>query len=732
MPTSTQATRHIAIETPLGEDVLLLRRFSAHEEVSRLSQFDLDLLSEDYKINFDDIIGQKVAIRMDLPDGGRRYWNGYVNRFVQGESTSTRFAQYRATMVPWLWFLTRTSNCRIFQEKTVPDIVKQVFNDHGFSDIEDRLSGGYRKWIYCVQYRETDFNFVSRLMEQEGIYYYFAHEQNKHSIVLCDSLSKHDSFGDFQEIAFTPDTRSSSQQGRITDWTVEKQVLSGKYAQTDYNFEKPNTSLASNQKDEKPHSQANYEIYEYPGEYPEVADGERYAQIRMEELAQSHEVCSGQSDSRGICYGHQFEMARHTRDDQNRKYLILATNYEAASEAYETSGGESEMCACSFTSIPSSIQFRPARTTAKPAIQGTQTAVVTGPAGEEIYTDKYGRIKVQFHWDRDGKYDENSSCWIRVRQNWAGNQWGGLYIPRIKQEVIVGFQEGDPDQPIIVGAVYNANNMPPYGLPGEKTKSTLKSNSTKGGGGSNEIRFEDKKGSEEVYLHGQKDWTIAIDNDKNQTIGHDESLTVGNNRTKSVGVDQSESIGSNKTITVGSNHSETIGANMSQNIGVNMTQTVGTAKAETIGAAKALTIGAGYQVTVGAAMNETVGAAKAEEIGGIKSVNVGASSSENIGGDKSVDAGSDISQKAGSNFSIDAGKDISGKSGKKMIFNAGDDFGIKGEKNGVIEIKDQLTIKVGKASITLKKNGDITINGKNINTKGSGNIVMKAKKILEN
>ena len=695
MPTSTQATRHIAIETPLGEDVLLLRRFSAHEEVSRLSQFELDLLSEEYTINFDDIIGQKVAIRMDLPDNGRRYWSGYINRFVQGVSTSTRFAQYRATMVPWLWFLTRTSNCRIFQEKTVPDIVKQVFNDHGFSDVEDRLSGGYRKWIYCVQYRETDFNFVSRLMEQEGIYYYFEHEQNKHTVVLCDSLSKHDPFGDYQEIAFTPDIRSSSQQGRITDWTVEKQVLSGKYAQTDYNFEKPSTSLASNQKDQKPHSQAHYEIYEYPGEYPEVADGERYAQIRMEELAESHEICSGQSDSRGICYGHQFEMARHTWDDQNRKYLILATNYQAFSEAYETSGGESEMCACSFTSIPSSIQFRPARTTAKPAIQGIQTAVVTGPAGEEIYTDKYGRIKVQFHWDRDGKYDENSSCWIRVRQNWAGNQWGGLYIPRIKQEVIVDFQEGDPDQPIIVGAVYNANNMPPYGLPGEKTKSTLKSDSTKGGGGSNEIRFEDKKGSEEVYLHGQKDWTIAIDNDKNQTVGHDETMSVGNNRTKSVGVDQSESIGSNKTINVGTNHTETIGANMTLSVGSNKAETVSINTAETIGAAKALTIGAAYQITVGAAMNETVGAAKAEEIGGIKSVNVGANSSENIGGDKSVDAGKNISESAG--------KDVSITAGKKMSLSAGDDFSVSGKKKGVIDNRGSTDPQSGQSVDYLEK-----------------------------
>ena len=315
-------------------------------------------------------------------------------------------------------------------------------------------------------------------------------------------------------------------------------------------------------------------------------------------------------------------------------------------------------------------------------MRGTQTAIVTGPSGEEIYPDEHGRVKVQFHWDREGKKDDKSSCWIRVSQAWAGGGWGAMQIPRIGQEVIVDFLEGNPDYPIIIGRVYHGTNKPPYDLPGDKTKSTIKSDSSKGGGGSNELRFEDKKGSEEIYLHGQKDWTIAIENDKNQTVGHDETMSVANNRTKTVGVDQSESIGSNKTIdvgsnhdetiganktlSVGSNHTETIGANMSETVGANMTQTVGSNKAETIAIAKALTIGAAYQVSVGAAMNETIGAAKAEEIGAAKSVNVGAASSENVGANKSVDAGGNISESAG--------KDVSISSGKKMSLSAGDDF----------------------------------------------------------
>ena len=668
----------------------------------RLFEFDLDLLSEDDEINFDDIIGQNVTISMELPGGGKRYWNGFINRFVQGVSTSTKFAQYRATMVPWLWFLTRTSDCRIFQEKTVPEIVKQIFNDLGFSDIEDRLSGSYRTWTYCVQYRETDFNFVSRLMEQEGIYYYFLHEQGKCTIVLCDSLSKHDPYGDYAEIDFTPDTRSSSIQERISTWTVEKSVQSGKFAHTDYNFTKPSTSLMSIEEDQKGHAQANYEIYDYPGEYPEKGDGDQYAKVRMEELAQPYEICSGQSDSRGICSGYLFTMAKHTRTDQNRDYLVLSTNYQAAAEDYETSGGQDEICSCSLTAIPGSVQFRPARTSSKPVIQGTQTAVVTGPAGEEIYTDEHGRVKVQFHWDREGKYDENSSCWIRVSQVHAGKGFGGMDIPRIGEEVIVSFMEGDPDRPLITGRVYNAELMPPFGLPGDKVVSGMKSNSTPGGGGYNEFSLNDTKGKEAITIHGQYNMDT--------TVGNDESYTIGNNRTTNVGVDDTETIGSNQTITVGANQTVSVGSAQSV--------TVGSSKTETIAVAKALTTGAAYQVSVGGAMNETVGAVKAEEIGGAKIVAVGGVSSENVGASKSLNAGSNISEKAG-------GK-ISNSAGGKISLDAGGDISASSKAKVLIDAASQITLKCGGSSIVLKSGGDILIKGTNITIKGSGKINAKA------
>jgi type VI secretion system secreted protein VgrG len=707
MPIASQDSRHIAIETPLGKDVLLLQSFSGHEEISRLFEFDLHLLSEDYQINSDDIIGQNVTIRMDLSGGGTRYWNGHIVRFTKSASSSQRFAQYRATMVPWLWFLTRTSDCRIFQEKTVPDIIKQVFSDLGFTDVEERLSGSYGTWTYCVQYRETDFNFVSRLMEQEGIYYYFLHEDGKCTIVLSDSRSMHDSYGDYDEIGF--DSRASSDQERIREWTVEKQLQAGKVSHTDYNFKKPATSLMSLESESWGYTKGEFEIYDAPGEFLEKPDGEHYAKVRMEELVRSYEECVGEADSRGICPGYLFTLTvRDNSDlsmsDQTREYLVVSVNHQATSEAYETSdgegpGGAGDSYSCFFTVIPSSIQFRPLRKTPKPVVEGSQTAIVTGPSGEEIYTDEHGRVKVQFHWDREGKRDQNSSCWIRVSQAWAGAGWGAMIIPRIGHEVIVSFIEGDPDRPIITGRVYHGTNTPPYDLPGEKTKSTLKSNSSKGGGGFNEFRFEDKKGEEEVFLHGQKDWTIEIENNKIQTVGANENSTIGNDRTKRVNRNQSETIVVDKTIKVGANHTETIGAMMTQTVAANKVETVGANKSETITTAKALTIGAAYQVSVGGAMNVTVGGVKGEEVGGAKIVAVG------------------------DTHTVSVGKKQSTTVGKEYSLNA---------KIVRIEAKDEISLKAGGAQITLKKSGDIQLKGKKIEIKASGDVTIKGSKIQQN
>jgi type VI secretion system secreted protein VgrG len=720
----TQENRLIGIETPLGKDILLLRGFSGQEGISRLSNFDLDLLSHDPDIKFEDIIGKRVTLRVTLGSEKKRYFNGFISRFSQTGS-DRGLANYRATMVPWTWFLTRTSDCRIFQKKTIPDIIQQIFKDLGFTDYKLQLQGSFEPRDYCVQYRETDFNFVSRLMEQYGLLYFFEHEKDKHTLVIADDPSVHQPCPEQKDAKWDPQGSGALAEDVITSFQWEQILRPGKYAVTDYNFETPSTSLDAEMKTTiEVGGNSKLEIYDFPGEYANKKQGDAIAKIRMEEEEAQYFVASGTSSCRAFTTGYRFDLKDYVRKDMNQAYVLTSLHHVATvggTYTTTTTGKDESAYTNSFTCIPHKVPFRPPQVTPKPVIQGVQTAVVVGKAGEEIWTDNYGRVKVQFHWDREGKYDENSSCWTRVSQNWAGKQWGAMFLPRIGQEVIVEFVEGDPDRPIITGRVYNAEQMPPYPLPGEQTKSTIKSNSSKGGGGSNELRFEDKKGGEEIYLHGQKDWTIAIENDKNQTVGHDEMLSVGNNRTKTVGVDQSETIGSNKTIKVGSNHTEAIGANKTMTVGGNHTETisgaeavtVGMAAAHTVALAKALTIGGAYQVTVGAAMNESIGAAKAEEIGAVKSVNVGGNSSENVGANKSVDAASNISEKAGKNISLKAGQDISGNAGKNISVEAGEnvagkagkDVAFQAGKKMALIAEDEITLKTGSASIVMKKNG---------------------------
>jgi type VI secretion system secreted protein VgrG len=729
MATYTQDTRLIGINTPLGKDVLLLRGFSGHEAISQLSGFELDLLSKDPEIKFEDIIGKRVTLRVTLSEDKERYFNGFISRFLQTGS-QTGLANYRATMVPWLWFLTKTTDCRIFQNKPIPDIIQQIFKEYGFTDFKLKLQGTFEPRDYCVQYRETDYNFVARLMEQYGIFYFFEHEKEKHTLVLANNPDAHLPCPEQPKAKWNPHGTKAFRDDMVTDLQMERIFRPGKYALTDYNFEIPSTSLLSEISTTIAVGGNNkYEVYDFPGEYAKKGEGVSLVKLRMEEQEVKHLFVRGASSCRAFTSGYKFEMEEYPRPDMNQPYVLTAVSHSVSvGDTYTTgeSGGEAQDYSNSFTCIPHKVPFRPQQTTAKPFIQGPQTAVIVGPKGEEIYSDKYGRVKAQFHWDREGKRDENSSCWIRSSQNWAGKQWGAMFMPRIGQEVIVEFLEGDPDRPIVTGRVYNAEQMPPYPLPGEQTKSTIKSNSSKGGGGSNELRFEDKKGSEEIYLHGQKDWNIVIENDKSQSIGHDESLSVGNNRTKKVGVDQSEDIGSNKTIHVGANHTETIDGNKTlsvtgnhtETIGGNETITVSTASAHTIALARALTIGAAYQVSVGGAMNETVGGLKAEEIGGLKSVNVGGNSSEKVGANKSVDASSNLSEKAGKNMTLDAGDNFSGTAGKDVTIKAG--------KNMFLEAGDAITLKTGSASIMLKKDGTILIKGKDISVNGSGKINAKA------
>ena len=457
MAAPTQLNRNIAIGTPLGKDVLLLKSFSYVEQLGRLYDLDAELLSLQADIDFDKIIGKNVTIRMESDAGNTRYFNGYVARFVQSGSQGN-LAQYHAKIVPWLWFLTRKADCRIFQNKTIPEIIKQVFRDTGFTDFSENLSGRYQPWDYCVQYRETDFNFVSRLMEQEGIYYSFEHADGNHKLVLSDAPGSHLPGKGCETVIYRPEESGIRDKEYIHDFRMEQEVQPGAYALADFNFERTRASLLARSQITNAHDQSKFEIFDFPGEYEQHSEGMDYSKIRIEELQTQHLIGRGQTTVRGLCAGNTFKLKDFPRADWNKAYLLTSVSIHGYGDTFEGSGGDESgaFFSCSFTVVDAQTQYRPARITPKPLIQGPQTAIVVGPKGEEIHTDKYGRIKVQFHWDRYGKADENSSCWVRVSQAaWAGKKWGSMHIPRIDQEVIVEFIEGDPDWPIVTGRVYN-------------------------------------------------------------------------------------------------------------------------------------------------------------------------------------------------------------------------------------------------------------------------------------
>jgi type VI secretion system secreted protein VgrG len=619
--------RAIEIDTPLGPDTLLFHRMRASEELSRLAEYQLDLLSLKKDINLDEILGKNVTVKLALPDDSTRYFNGDVVRFAQGGSYG-RYYRYSAVVRSWLWFLTRTTDCRIFQDMTVPDIIKKVFGDHPRADFKFDLTGSYRTWTYCVQYRETDFNFVSRLMEEEGIYYYVKHTDGHNTVVLSDSTGKHAAAPGYQKIQFiSPEQVVRPELEQISSWDFSREIQPGGYVHDDYDLERPSVDLKTQKTLSRAYAPSDYEIYDYPGHYLQKKDGEQYAGVRIDELGSQFETAHAVTNARGVSVGSLFTLDAYPRDDQNREHLILAASYDLEFSDYEAMPeGKGTSYRCSFVAMSSQQQFRPKRATPKPFVQGPQTAVVVGPAGDEIYTDKYGRVKVQFHWDRYGTKDENSSCWTRVSHPWAGKNWGAVATPRIGQEVIVDFLEGDPDQPIITGRVYNAEQMPPWELPANATQSGVLTRSSKGGApaNANAIRFEDKAGSEQLWIHAERNQDIEVEKDETHWVGQnrkktidvDETTEVKNNRTEKVGVDEKITIGANRTEKVGADETITIGANRTEKVGANEEITIGANRTEKVGANESVTIGANETIKVGASRSDTVGASVTQTISG--------------------------------------------------------------------------------------------------------------------
>ncbi|MBS4050187.1 MAG: type VI secretion system tip protein VgrG [Methylomonas sp.] len=520
----SQVDRIASVTTPLGETDLLLYRMTGTEHLSQLFEYELELLSEKNDIDLKALLGKNATVKLLLPDGKHRSFHGVVTR-ISLFGMLGRLYYYRATLRPKPWLLSRTGNCRIFSNLSVPDIVKKVLAEHGYTDLENKLTGTYEPREYCVQYRESDFNFISRLMESEGIYYYFKHTDSQHTMVLCDDSSGHAQPPKQTVRYLPPENQGRRKEGHIFDWRVSEEIQSGVYEHDDFDFEKPKAELKTTSNDPGGHEEDGKEVYDYPGNYIKTANGDHYAKVRMQEMRAGFEYISASGNTRNLAAGNKFDLIEFPRKDQNQEYIAVSTQIQLQNNGYESFGIADcmEPYQCLYTVISSKFNYRAPRISRIPIVQGVQTAIVVGKSGDEITTDKYGRVKVQFHWDREGKNDENSSCWVRVAQVWAGKNWGAIHIPRIGQEVIVDFLEGNPDRPIITGRVYNADQMPPYDLDANKTQSGIKSRSSKDGSSDNfnEIRFEDKKGDEELYMHAEKNFTRVVENDDVHTIGFD-------------------------------------------------------------------------------------------------------------------------------------------------------------------------------------------------------------------
>lgn len=514
----SQEHRLISISSPLKKDELLLTSFQGGEYISRLFEFQLEVLSANVTLDPQKLVGEKVTVT--LQNDKERIFSGYVSRFSFGEIKANDLRQYKLTIVPWLWFLTKTNNQRIFQEMNTKDIVSKIFKEHGFNDFDFMAQGGKAR-EYCVQYDESDFDFISRLLEDEGIAYYFKHEKNTHKLYLVDKQNAYE-YCDENEVTYSKGNQNDTQ---ITQWEHCYEFRKGEWSINDYNFNEPKKKLLVSSTTKSKFSKVkNFKHYEFPSMY-DTTDGENLIKVRMEAEEVAISTIEATSDCSSFYAGGKFKLTKHAAKSEKDNYIITGIYHRAFDNSYFTgSEGQSEY-GNNFVCIPADVHYRPARMQNKPVMKGPQSAVVTGPSGEEIYIDKLGRIKVQFMWDQYGKKNESSSCYLRVVQSWAGDQWGGSFIPRIGQEVIVNFLDGDPDRPLVTGSVYNGDNKPPYP---SKTQSGIKTQSTKGAGKQNynELRFEDLKGSEEIFIQAEKDFNRLVKNDEGSIIKNNHSRTV--------------------------------------------------------------------------------------------------------------------------------------------------------------------------------------------------------------
>jgi type VI secretion system secreted protein VgrG len=543
----------VAIASPIS-DTLSLLSLEGTEGLSETFSFSLELACANPSLDLNAALMQPIAVTYNLPGGQTQVLHGIVTAFSQGAQSEDGSVTYFARIEPWLALLRMNTNQRIFQNQTVPQILEKVFSGLSLSNYKNSLTGNYVAREYCVQFGETTFDFVSRLMESEGIFYFFTHTASAHTLVLADDSSSYPALPGISTIRFSQNTHSWDVIDEMIEGGLAQQLTPVSVAADDFNFTTPVTDLyAVTKGSESGTFSAVLSLYSYPGLFMAKADGETSTAIELT----SHEVAQRQLQGRSTCRafqaGSKFTLASHFSASANGAYILRAVSHHFNAPAKSYSND--------FSAFPASSTFRPPLRTPLAHVRGAQTAIVVGKSGEEIWTDEYGRIKVKFHWDQASSHDETSSCWIRVAQSSAGQQWGSFFLPRIGQEVIVNFLDGNPDRPIVTGSVYNAQQTVPYTLPDEQTKSTIKSHTSKGGGGFNELRFEDKKGSEEVFFQAQKDMNVNILNDQSVTVANNRKITVTSKdetHTVSQGNRTLEVTQGNETYTVGGKRDLTV------------------------------------------------------------------------------------------------------------------------------------------------------------------------------
>ncbi|WP_175888747.1 type VI secretion system tip protein VgrG [Burkholderia cepacia] len=713
--------RVFTLDSPHGDD-LKFHTLDGSDELGRLFEFRIEALADSHSLSLKDMLGKPVTVRIEQQDLSTRYLNGIVARASLAGRRAERYYGYELIVRPWLWLATRRSDCRIFQNKTVPEIVQEVVSTYGFP-IESHLAETYVPREYCVQYNETDAAFVSRLMEFEGIYYWFRHAEDTHTLMLSDAMSSHTALPGYETIPYIARDRTAiADEEHIDGWLPAQEVSVGKHQTTDYDYTKPRADLSSQKVDPRGHDHDSFASFEWPGGYRDDAPGAHYSRVRLEEQQAEHERASADTDVRGAAPGYLFTLEHCPRADQNREYLIVRCQYRFQENAYASDqGAEAVVHQTMMLVQPSSLPYRSPRDTPRPRTSGPQTATVVGPPGEEIWTDQYGRVKLQFRWDRYGQSNQDSSCWVRVSSPWAGGGFGGVQIPRVGDEVVVDFLNGDPDEPIVTGRVYNGEKMPPWGLPGSATQSGLLSRSSPGGTSehANAFRFEDKKGAEQLWMHAERnfdaetelDHSLSVGNNHTHTVGNDETMQVKNNRQRSVGQNETVNIGQNRvaqiganethgvvgnrTRTVGQNETVTIAANRDATIGGVHTETVAKAKTETIGEAKTLNVGQMYQTT-SQDMKTLVASAHTEEIG-TRTSTIANAHTHTVGGEHTVNVGANHTTNVQ----------------HQVLVNAG----------------DQLALVCGMSSIVMKSDGTITIQGVNVASTGTNTHSVNGKTV---